>query len=220
MNARSHCLELSVEGFQVDEAVSSLFHTVLLHRSLGKFCFNPDGSYTMGTVGMQDVDCDFIDFTYICCSSPNLDRKLRNDISEFSECLRRDNHTFGQITLEFFQKKKSGWSLFQKEEYIPWEMWNVRVDLLKICNEKNRQLSREKISDSLSEKIIYIAEIMNRHEYVPDIPPQSELDFVFDTSFADIQPYLFKTNYHTNGSSSPSVGSAVHKLIRDTLSLS
>lgn len=218
MNARSHSLELSVESFQVDEAVSCLFHTVLLHRSLGKFCFAPDGTYTMGTVGLQDVDCDFIDLTYICCSSPHLDRKLRSDISEFSECLRRDNHTFGQITLEFFQKKKARWPF--QPECIPWEVWNVRVDLLKICNETNRQISKEKISDSLSDKIIYIAEIMNRHEYLPSIPPQSELDLVFDTSFADIQPYLFKTNYLTSGASSPSVGSAVQKLIRDTLSLS
>jgi autophagy-related protein 101 len=37
MNARSQTFELTMEGRQIDEAVASIFHTVLFHRSLGKF---------------------------------------------------------------------------------------------------------------------------------------------------------------------------------------
>lgn len=55
----------TVEGHQVDEAVASIFHTVLFHRSLGKFCYKQEGHYSIGTVGYEDVDCDFIDFTYV-----------------------------------------------------------------------------------------------------------------------------------------------------------
>ena len=55
----------SVEGRQVDEAVASIFHTVLFHRSLGKFSYENGGSLSMGSVGYMDVDCDFIDFTYV-----------------------------------------------------------------------------------------------------------------------------------------------------------
>jgi len=55
----------TVEGRQVDEAVASIFHTVLFHRSLGKFKYKQEGSYSVGTVGYEDVDCDFIDFTYV-----------------------------------------------------------------------------------------------------------------------------------------------------------
>jgi hypothetical protein len=55
----------TVEGRQVDEAVASIFHTVLFHRSLGKFRYKQEGSYSVGTVGYEDVDCDFIDFTYV-----------------------------------------------------------------------------------------------------------------------------------------------------------
>lgn len=54
-----------MEGRQVDEAVASIFHTVLFHRSLGKFQYKQEGSYSVGTVGYEDVDCDFIDFTYV-----------------------------------------------------------------------------------------------------------------------------------------------------------
>jgi autophagy-related protein 101 len=55
-----------------------------------------------------------------------------------------------------------------------------------------RQVCREKVGDMLTEKILYIAEVMNRHEYVPKMPNQSELDLVFDTSYPDVQPYLFR----------------------------
>jgi hypothetical protein len=55
----------TVEGRQVDEAVASIFHTVLFHRSVGKFEYKQEGSYSVGTIGYEDVDCDFIDFTYV-----------------------------------------------------------------------------------------------------------------------------------------------------------
>jgi len=34
----------------------------------------------------------------------------------------------------------------------------------------------------------------NKPDYVPKPPHLSELDLVFDTSYTDIQPYLFKVN--------------------------
>lgn len=49
----------------MDEAVASIFHSVLFHRTLGKFCYKEEGNYSVGTVGYYDVDCDFIDFTYV-----------------------------------------------------------------------------------------------------------------------------------------------------------
>jgi autophagy-related protein 101 len=55
-----------------------------------------------------------------------------------------------------------------------------------------RQVCRERVGDMLTEKILYIAEVMNRHDYVPKMPNQSELDLIFDTSYPDVQPYLFK----------------------------
>lgn len=84
MNARTHVFEVvsfawnllfitsdtnsfsqALEGRQVEEAVSSLFHTLLFHRTLGKFHYRQEGSYSVGTVGYQDQDCEFIDLTYV-----------------------------------------------------------------------------------------------------------------------------------------------------------
>lgn len=38
----------------------SIFHTVLFHRSFGKFTYQDDSSYIIGTIGYEDVDCDYI----------------------------------------------------------------------------------------------------------------------------------------------------------------
>ncbi|XP_019875925.1 autophagy-related protein 101 [Aethina tumida] len=216
MNARSQTFELSVEGRQADEVVTSLFHTILFHRSLGKFMYNGDESYSVGTVGYMDVDCDFIDLTYVCCSSERLDSNIKKEISGFSDQLRgSDCSGMGQITLEFFQKKPRAWFT---PECISWEVWTVRLELISLNNEGERQLCREKVSELLGEKILYIAEVMNRHDYLPKMPNQTELDYIFDTSYDDVQPYLFKINYNLSGpSTSSSVGSTVKKLIRETL---
>lgn len=216
MNARSQVFDLTMEGRQVDEAVASIFHTVLFHRSLGKFLYNAEGSYSVGSVGYSDVDCNFIDLTYVCCTSPRLERTLKKEISEFSEMLRGSESTgMGEISLEFFQKKPSRW--FQPE-CIPWEIWTVRLELISLNSEDERQVCREKVGEILTEKILYITEVMNRHDYLPKMPSQSELQFIFDTSYPDIQPYLFKLHYSSSGpSTSTSVGSTMKKLIKETL---
>jgi autophagy-related protein 101 len=218
MNARSQIFEFSLEDRQINEALASIFHTVLFHRSLGKFLFSNDSSYSVGTIGTQDIDCDFIDFTYVCCSSPSLDRQIKKEISSFSEQLRSPESTgAGQISLEFFQKKKNRWPF--QTEFIPWEVWTIRIDICKLHNEDERQMYRESVGDMLTEKILYITEVINRHDlYVPKMPAQTELDLIFDTTYPDIQPYSFKFTTSASASTS-SVKSTMHRLIKETLSL-
>ena len=38
MNARSQTFEFAVEGRQIDEVVSCMFHSILFHRCVGKVC--------------------------------------------------------------------------------------------------------------------------------------------------------------------------------------
>ncbi|KAK5640690.1 hypothetical protein RI129_009237 [Pyrocoelia pectoralis] len=218
MNARSEVFELTMEGRQVDEAVASLFHTILFHRSVGKFVYH-GSSYSVGTIGYSDVDCDFIDLTYVCCTSSRLDNRLKKEISNFSELLRGNDGTgIGQISLEFFQKKPSRWML--PPECSPWEVWTIRLELISLTNEDERQVCREKVGEILTDKILYITEVMNREEYIPKVPDQADLNQIFDTSYDDIQPYLFKLRYSLSGpSSETSVGSAMKKLIKESLSL-
>ena len=72
----------------------------------------------------------------------------------------------------------------------------------------------------LCDKVMYVSEVMNRHDYVPKIPNREDIDTVFDTSYQDVQPYLFRISYATSGCpSSPSVGTTVRRLLRDTLAI-
>ena len=69
-------------------------------------------------------------------------------------------------------------------------------------------------------QVMYIAEVMNKHDYVPKMPSQADLELIFDTSYPDVQPYLFKISHATSMPTSPSMGTAVRRLIRDTLTFS
>ncbi|XP_015128998.2 autophagy-related protein 101 isoform X6 [Gallus gallus] len=225
MNCRAEVLEVSVEGRQVEEAMLAVLHTVLLHRSTGKFHYKKEGTYSIGTVGTQDVDCDFIDFAYVRVSSEELDRALRKAVGEFKPppCRPQDalrssgSDGMGQISLEFYQKKKSRWPF--SDECIPWELWTIKVNVVNLANEQERQICREKVGEKLCEKIINIVEVMNRHEYLPKMPTQSEVDNVFDTSLKDVQPYLYKISYQITDTLGTSVTTTMRRLIKDTLAL-
>ena len=53
--------------------MTALFHTLLYHRSVGKFHYaRPQGrgsTYSVGVIGAVDVDCDFVDSTYVRADS-------------------------------------------------------------------------------------------------------------------------------------------------------
>lgn len=200
----------------VSEAVVSLFHTVLFHRSLGKFNFSDEATYTVGTLGYEDVDCTYIDLTYVCCVSDSLDRRIKQEVNMFSDQLRQSGT--GQISLEFFQRKRTRW-VFMPADCTPWEVWTVRLDLQNLSTEDERQLNRERLNDVLSEKVMYITEVMNRHEYLPKMPNRSDMDLVFDTSHRDVQPYLWQIKYNTTRAPPASVSNTMKKLLKDTLSL-
>lgn len=218
MNARAHVFELSVEGRQVDEVVQSLFQSLILHRTLGKFHYKQEGSYSIGTLGFVDEDCDFIDFTYVRVASDVLYKNVRKEVTVFSESLLGSTTAeSGQISLEFHQRKKARWPF--PAECIPWEVWTIKLDIISLSNEHQRQICREKLGELLAEKTLYIADIMNRHEYVPKMPNHSELDLIFDTTYIDVQPYLHKISHQINGPSSSSVSTTMRKFLKDTLAL-
>lgn len=114
MNARTETFELTVEGQQIEEAVASIFHTLLLHRTLGKFHYQAEGSYSIGTVGTEDIECNFIDLTYVRVNSSELSRTLDTQISAFKDFLRNEvekQKAGGYVCLEFYQKHKRQWPL-------------------------------------------------------------------------------------------------------------
>ena len=139
-------------------------------------------------------------------ASSGLDSLLRREVSSFSEELKKSSGLkSGQISLEFFQRKRTRWPF--PPENIPWEVgspsltvqqlycgqvWTVRLEIVSLANETERLGWREKLGEVLCEKTLYITEVMNKQEFVPKMPNSSDLELVFDTNFYDVQPHLFK----------------------------
>jgi len=88
MNARTNSLHLTVECRQVRDAVCGAFHTILLHRSFGKFNYTSDSNYNLGSIGVEEFDCEHIDLTYIRVNSPALISDVDTKVQEFSDTLQ------------------------------------------------------------------------------------------------------------------------------------
>ncbi|CAL8071587.1 unnamed protein product [Orchesella dallaii] len=222
MNARTQTFDFTTECHQISEVVSCIFHSILFHRTLGKFHYRQEGRYSIGTIGYEDIDCDFIDLTYVRCASSALAKTMNHYVSAFDQAIRDPSNMTengvrsGQISLEFYNKKKVNWPF--AAECLPWEVWTIRIEIKTIRSEIERQMNREYLGELVGEKVVLIAEVMNRQQYLPKIPAQSEVDLIFDTSYPDIQPYLFRiTHSTTSPPSTTSVGKTVRRIFRETL---
>jgi len=222
MNARSQTFDFTTECHQVSEIVNCIFHSILFHRTMGKFHYRQEGKYSIGTIGYEDMDCDFIDLTYVRCASVSLARTMNQQILAFDQAIRDPNNITesgvqgGQITLEFYNKRKVNWPF--NPECLPWEVWTIRIEIKSLRSEIERQMNRERLGELVGEKVILIAEVMNRQQYLPKMPSQSEVDCVFDTTYTDIQPYLFRISHSTiTPPSATSVTKTVRRIFRETL---
>ena len=220
MNAKTYNIDVQVERQQVEETVLSLFHTILFHRSMGKFTYRQEKAYSVGTIGTEDIDCEYIDFTFVRISSKLLDVIVRKHVVAFRDQLAEHSYNgiaLGTITLEFFQKRRSHWPF--SEECVPWEIWNIQVTERSLPQFFKQVPNRESAVTKLGDKIASIVEAVGRHDFLPKMPELTELPLVFDTSFPNIQPFLFKIYYNFGGASSSSktnsVGSTVRRLFRD-----
>lgn len=68
--------------------------------------------------------------------SDELDRQLKRVATEFREELHREGSCSGQITLEFFHKKRTQWPFLP--ECIPWEVWILKIDTVVLANEHGK----------------------------------------------------------------------------------
>jgi len=225
MNARHEEYLLTIEQRQVKETVSALFHTLLLHRTLGKIRHQSESNYKLGSIGTREVDCESLDLTYVRVNSSDLSASLSADLDAFVQQI--GNATQTKIALEFYQKRKRQWPL--PEDLVPWEVWQLNLNL--VCLQRPEELNRmrETVADAVSETILNMCSVINRPHYLPKMPTQTEMPLVFDPRFALCQPYLFRViyqNMHTthNATSRPtdalfSNAGLFKKLLKDTLSL-
>ncbi|CAG2162128.1 unnamed protein product [Oppiella nova] len=148
--------ETNCFGPEVNEIVSAIFHSIVFYRCYGKFHYKHEDSYSIGTLGYEEIACDFIDFTYfhykhedsysigtlgyeeIACdfidftyvriSSPQLIATINKEIKEFVDKLRQENShtTTGAISLEFYSRRRGRWPF--NDAPLVWEIWTVKVN--------------------------------------------------------------------------------------------
>jgi hypothetical protein len=148
--------------------------------------------------------------------------RVNNKIQEFVDKINEFAQS-GMITLEFFTKRPSRWPF--NDSKIVWEMWNIKFAFFQQFNSSNTQNSpvpqnQEQTSGSvptgdtnhpfslrsgesairleelMSQKLLDIIGIVNNEKCsLPPMPTQPNLDTVFETSYSDLQPYLFNISF-------------------------
>ena len=64
MNATRYEFAVNIYEDQLEEASLCLLHTIIFHRTTGKYVGNDKG-FQIGSVGFKDVNCKTIPLTYI-----------------------------------------------------------------------------------------------------------------------------------------------------------
>lgn len=220
MNIRNHLLELQCTQREVTDVAQALVHSIIFFRTHGKFNYKHEGSYSIGTLGFERAFCDNLDFSYVRSSSLSLVSRVNNKIQEFVDKINEFTHS-GTLSLEFYTKRASRWPF--NDSKIVWELWNIKLLLITPASpsaiggttgENNRYYhhhqhhhyhhfhqqrhseSATRLEDLLSHKIFDIIKVVNGHKCsLPQMPTQPNLDTVFDTSFSDLQPYLYNLSY-------------------------
>ncbi|CAD6192738.1 unnamed protein product [Caenorhabditis auriculariae] len=196
MNARQHELRLTVELRQVNDAVSCIFHSLLLHRTLAKFQFSTENNYTLGSLGLKEVDCDHIDLTYVRVNSEELAMRLDEDVRQFrSECCSVAERPNRPRFLFQKQRRQSfgGWiSGAATEDSAIWEQWKLILDVFRVDSNDELRRMRHTVADSLGDLVLSICTKINQPLYIPKMPSKSLVNDVFETRFSDCQPFLFQ----------------------------
>ncbi|KAK5971597.1 Ectopic P Granule [Trichostrongylus colubriformis] len=212
MNARQQEYRLSLEIRQVNDAVSCIFHSLLAHRSVAKFQYKGDSNYSLGSLGIKEVECENIDLTYVKINSDELSNQLEKEIQAFLTELdttvkaslpRRRTPLSSptltetavpllgaQISLEFFQRRPRPWPL--PVEAVAWERWILFLDIFKANSYDDLARMRVSVAESVGEIVLQLCSSINRPQYLPKMPTRTELSNVFDSNLSDCQPYLFK----------------------------
>ena len=109
----SRDLELELEPRQVEEGILCLFHSVLFHRTTGKFSYKDSCSYHINALGYEDVDCDYIDHTYLRTHSATLTQLLATEVGNFGTELRAAGRGIGsgQVHKSLFVRSESSYSM-------------------------------------------------------------------------------------------------------------
>ncbi|KAJ9577477.1 hypothetical protein L9F63_005978 [Diploptera punctata] len=195
MNAKKYEFRFKVECHNVIEVVSCVFHTILFLRSKGKFLRTKNG-YQESAQHFKEVNMEFVDLTYVCIPSVELDNSINESITKFSKELHDCNEPkTGKISLEFYRIDKHAVPFLSR--HVVWEVWTVHIEVVDLMSVRTIMLNNMNLNEQLTDAIFNINENVNLgNNYVPQFSSQ-EVDHVFNTNFCNFQTYLFNISHQT-----------------------
>lgn len=220
MNLNEHYIEISCNSRNIREVADVLIHSIIFYRTQGKFTYNREDNYSIGSLGFEKIECKKIAFTYVRCKSESLANSVDIEVNEFVRKLS-DNTIYALLRLEFYTRKPNRWP-FNDSKFV-WESWNLKFLLNNQINQQfpspsshipaqgfkrnsyiyrgvtNSHPDASRVEFVLTSKLLDIVTIVNKDRAVlPNMPSLSNLDHVFDTNYSDIQPYLFSLSWRIN----------------------
>ena len=81
MNATRYEFAVNIYEDQLEEASLCLLHTIIFHRTTGKYVGNDKG-FQIGSVGFKDVNCKTIPLTYIMVSVININHFFKFNLTD------------------------------------------------------------------------------------------------------------------------------------------
>lgn len=200
---------------QVVDAAKAVFHTILLHRSTGKYTYNPQspGTFSVGSVGVEDTDCTSMELTYVRLSGDDMDHWIAGEVHGFASslCQQGAGSRMGKISLEFYERKKPRWLL--PAETSNWETWQLTLHVVEPSTDAELIKHQKRLTEELADIVLHIGRITSRPDYVPRNPTSDNHSNVFETRFLSLQPYLHRIYYELPAET---MAGTVRKLIRNT----
>ena len=116
---------------------------------------------------------------------------------KLGEVLSEKTLYVSEVILQISIKKKSEFGLENFKHSMCQKYFFVIMKLFikSLCESKVffwRSLLPFMCQNLLLQKGNFVSQVMNKYEFVPKMPNSSDLELVFDTSFHDVQPHLFK----------------------------
>lgn len=218
MNVRNHSLDIRCNHQELREVVQALVHSLIFFRTYGKFNYKHEGSYSIGTLGCERVNCESLDFCYVRCASHSLTNKVDQKLNEFLDKMTEITNS-ATLTVEFYTKRNCRWPF--NDSKLLWEIWLIKLNVIDTqtnISSSPSSLPRSNPSSTanlLKDRLLDIIKIVNSDtNALPQMPTQPNIDAVFDTSHTDSQPYLYNISY-----TEPTTQSTFKKFLRDTLEL-
>ena len=202
MNAKTRSFHFKIECHNVFEIVSCLFHTILFLRSQGKFWHSGNG-YVESPLHFEDMDLSFLELTYVRSKSSDLKKCVDESIVKFIKELRKCSEPkTGKISLEFYRLQRN--SMPFTSRHVVWELWTIHVEVVEFKSVRTVLLNNILLLDQITDAILHIVENVNvDSSYVSTFSHCEEINLIYDLSFRDVQPFLFKISHETKLSDVP-----------------